>query len=188
VANPYDADIITACRAINLDIKKFNATKREKIISELHKNPTTFYKNIELFKLYLGCEVLIMDINACYFNLLRIAGIITKKTYDKFLPKKKARLIAVGNTYKKTYIIEYKNGEPLNDSKMILNPNEWVWKYVVSESWKIFREVNEATNNNVILFKTDCFTIDASYEDITRTIVEKHGLTLKKEYKILEKK
>lgn len=181
VMNRYDRDIMLACRYVRSDMKKYLAYNE---MPDILPSATTFYRHSD-YRRYINTEVDAIDINACYWNILYNKGILSEKVYKRFVDQKKARLIAVGNLFKKTIIKKYIEGV-LIDTKILDNDFAIGWQFVVSESWKILLECREVTNDNVLMFKTDCFFVLPEYTKCVCDLIEAKGLSWKIEKKVLK--
>ncbi len=113
-----------------------------------------------------------IDAKACYWTIAYNSGIISKKTFDKYIDKKELRLVSIGNlnkTVRKTKVI--KGEKDLNGSTVIENDHAWVSKYILSEAFSIYEKVQEATDNSVFKFKTDCVFLSEDYVAIAKKTI-----------------
>ncbi len=160
-----DKRIGACCRAVIHDVTKY--TKENGVI-KVEKRATSYRNAGKLTDMILKgrYNISLIDFNACYWNLIHGAGIITDKTHAKYLDEKKLRVIAVGNLMKKKIIETYDGGKKVNKDEfdLIENPNAWVWDYAVFKAYEVFRWVNNYIDGRVLAFQTDCFFVDTEDE------------------------
>ena len=151
--------IAHACKSVIKDADEF-FEKGQQLEIKHPKASTRYTDKIFIANMLKNgiSKFLEIDIKACYWTIAFKKGIISEKVYKKYLNQKMLRLIAIGNLNKNTLIKKYKNGKGVL-RKIILNTNKPVWEYVVSEAWGVFNELNELLNNQVFMFKTDCFYV-----------------------------
>lgn len=176
----FDRSIMNACKSVRNEMIKYIS---ENPLPDIINNATTYYRHPD-YALYLNKEVMAIDINACYWNILHNNKMISDTIYRRYLNNKRARLIAVGNLYKKTFVNKYVYGK-LSERNILENELGFGWLFVVSETYKIFLECNRITDNNIIKFKTDCFYVLPEYSKMIIDYITSCGLSCKQEVKTL---
>jgi macrodomain Ter protein organizer (MatP/YcbG family) len=152
-----DKGVGMACKRVKEDATKF--TKENGSLP--FEKRTTFYLSNGLFNEFImkgGEDIYMVDINSCYWSIVRNAGIISDKTFNALNDKKVLRLVAIGNLNKKTIVKKYTNGKEVS-IEQFENPNSWVWDYVVYKAYEIFEQVNAYIDNRTMMYKTDCFFV-----------------------------
>lgn len=144
------------------------------------KKRSTQYKDSDLFYNFLiqgEREYYDVDIKACYWNVAYDAGILDEKTYEEFKDEKGLRNHTLGNLKKKRVTYDWIGGTKLNHTRIEeLNPNAWVWDYIVSRVWEVFEYVNSKIKDGVFMFKTDCFTVSKRDYKKVLSLIKKMGL------------
>ena len=163
--NHDDKRIGACCLAVIRNVNKF--VKEHGVIESEERS--TFFRNAgKLTDMILKgrYEVSLIDLKACYWNIVHTAGIISDKTHAKYLGEKTLRLIAIGNLKKRKIIETYVGGKKVNKDEfdLIENPNAWVWDYAVFKAYEVFRWVNNYIDGRVLAFQTDCFFVDTEDE------------------------
>ena len=174
-----------ACKDVQADVLNYMSTNP---IPAIVSGSKTFYINRELHTRLMNeniYELPAIDINACYWNILHNKGILSDKTYYKYLNKKTERLIAVGNLYKTVRVVQYISGEIVGRPHVSRYDWEWVWRYVVSETWQLFEKINMAVGGNIVMFKTDCFYVLPCNVNQVIELIELYGYTCKSEIKTI---
>lgn len=123
---------------------------------------TTNDKNTLMFNKFIMSgerDIYMVDVNACYWNILHNAGIISENVYGKYREDKYARLVAVGNLKKSTHVMSFNKGSQSGSTVVIPNPRAWVWDYVVFKAYEIFEQVNDYIDHRTMMYKTDCFFV-----------------------------
>jgi hypothetical protein len=179
----FDREIMNACKSVRREMLKYKSSNE---LPHIISNATTYYRNNRLFPLYMNKEVLAIDINACYWNILHNNKMISDVIYYRYLDNKKARLISVGNLFKKTFVSYYHEGELVSKNPPIENECAFGWLFVVSESYRLLLEAIKRTDDNILKFKTDCFFVLDEHAQTIFDILTENGLTYKTERKILK--
>lgn len=149
----------SVCRLVMNDVDRF--LEAGGAIPEFEYRTTTAINNAALndFLLKGKRDIYMVDINACYWTIVKNAGIISESTYKKYLDDKFYRLISIGNLKKSTRVSSYLKGVQVGQPIITPNKRAWVWDYVVYKSYEIFDEVNQCIDNRTMMFKTDCFFV-----------------------------
>jgi len=168
--------IPSVCKAVIGEARKY-VNEFGKINSPSDKGTYKYFdESVKAFLLEGNREIHNVDIVACYWNMLKNKGIISSKVFDKYLSPKTPRLIAVGNLAKRATGVQYIKGRQVYDAEIRYSDHEWVWNYVVSESWRIMENINKAIGGRLLMFKTDCFNVRESDVEIVVKALEKEGL------------
>jgi hypothetical protein len=178
-------EIPIACKQV-LSCAKNYLKKYSRDTLSNNPNATTMFSNRHLLKQALqdqSTEIVAIDIKACYWNILKNKGILTKKVYNKYLDNKLVRLVAVGNLAKAKHERFYINGKE-NKDLYIRTENKYriIWDYVVSQVWDVFHKINYALSFNIMFFKTDCFYVLPEYEGAITNYLRSINLNYSIEY------
>ncbi len=177
IAQNKDNRVGAACRSVLNDVRKFEESKG-KLRSEVR---TTFYRNGGLFMQYImqsGRDIDVVDVSACYWTIAKNAGIISQKTFDKYLDDKLLRLISIGNLNKSTSEITYRAGYPVDGSdKVEENYHAWVWHYVVYKAYELFQKINKKIGGQIFLFKTDCAYVSPKHTEKVKEALKDAGFS-----------
>lgn len=176
LADKSDGRVGACCRAVLRDVIAFEA-ENEKIITTAKPSTAIINERVFVDLIMSGIRTFsAIDAKFCYWAIVYKAGIITKKTFDKYRDQKELRLVAIGNLNKnvrKTKVI--RGQKDLNGSEVVENSHAWVWNYVLSEAYDIYEKVHAATNGSVFKFKTDCVFVEEKYTSISQQIISDMG-------------
>lgn len=173
-----------ACKVVKEEVTKYTELNG----SLNYDLRTTNYTNSGLFNDYVlkgGREVYLIDIKACYWNILHNDGIISSKTYSKYLNDKVLRLVSVGNLNKKSTTRSFGGGKEISSPSVVNNPNGWVWEYVVYRAYEIFEKVNSAINFKTMQYKTDCFFVTKDEVEVVKSTLNELGYESSVERRII---
>jgi hypothetical protein len=163
------------CKAVIRDVNEFTenygklpSTKKPVIV----RHPLPFQSHIMKGER----EVYLVDINSCYWTILRNANIVSERIHQKYVNDKLLRLKAVGNLKKQRVSINYIDGRMVKTTENIeQNPNSWAWDYVIYKAHEAYLKVRKEIGDNVFMFKTDCFYIAKEYVDAVKEVLTKNN-------------
>lgn len=157
----YDETVLCACKDVKREAKAFIATGKK---LDYGIGETYFTNNLFTSEYVLsgGTDVSLVDINHCYWRIAFLDGIITEKTYLKYINEKDARLVAIGNL-NKTKMYEYSDGGGNVTAWVESQETAWLWDYIVYRAYKIVNEVKESLGGKIFSYITDGIYMPPEY-------------------------
>jgi hypothetical protein len=183
-----DNKIANGCKIVKQECMDYLKTHTNFEELNLIKGATTQYRNRtliqELKEKNATSSIIGIDIQACYWNLLHNLGVLSDKTFNKYVDVKNIRLIAVGNLNKRITIINFdENGKQIGNPFSYKHPTHVFWDYVVSRSWDLALQAKK--DIKLVAFRTDCFYILPESEKYIINLITSNNLKYRIEKKAL---
>ncbi len=168
------------CRAVKNDVKKYLKSNPMPEYDWDRDFITMDWDHKMISTMIMGDIVHEIDINSCYWTLAFQKRFISQKTYLKYLPYKKERLIALGNLAKVKYIKQFFGGR----QKMVTKDRSYLAPFffsIICDTYKIYKQINTAIDRKCYYFKTDAVIVPPSIhiENKVRAELHKHGMECK---------
>lgn len=160
----------SACRLVRCD-----AVNNEKFKEAPNLMIRTKEINMEMFREYEGKDIAGIDIRSCYWNIALRDGIISLETYLTFHDKKLERNMAIGNLAKDLRAFIYKEGV-LHDTKTYTSETKEKNRYIRYKTYELYKEIQKATGNKVMLLKTDEIFLPIEYAGKAKAYINSQKL------------
>ena len=122
--------------------------------------------NVDAIERSLGNQLVMVDINDCYWRTAYLLGYITEETYIKGMKTKAwkvGRNACIGSLSKSKVVTPYKNGEPQYKLRYVVKAKpeyQYIRNHIIWEVYNIFNELFMQFGNTFYMFLTDCLVTE----------------------------
>jgi hypothetical protein len=176
-----ETSLLQACKIVKSDAIQFLNTKNADLPPSDLFIPTeyTCFENLKE-----GQTLVSIDVEACYWRTAYLLGVISLKTYLKFLTLKHERNVAIGCLKRKTEQVVFYNGKEIKRRSIeneLTKVNVHIKKYI----YDIFLQVKE--DFNIVFYHTDEFWVSLHNAESLKKFLEQKGFRTKSDVLKIEK-
>lgn len=122
--------------------------------------------NVHAIEKSIGNQLVMIDINDCYWRTAYLLGYISEMSYIKGMKTKSwkvGRNACIGSLSKTKVITPFKGGEPQYKLRKVVKPNpqyQYIRNHIIWEVYNLFNELFLQLGNTFYMFLTDCLVTE----------------------------